>query len=108
MMRPELLATCAAITLMSGCAGDSRDRYQTGIREPISLRDDGDECGATQVQNYVGLRANATVREEVARRSGAPVIRWIEPGTAVTMDFRPDRMNGELDEDGVVTVLRCG
>ena len=108
MMRLLILSTCVAGALLSGCAGGGRERYQTGIREPISLRDDGDECGATQVQNYVGLRANATVREEVARRSGAPTIRWIEPGTAVTLDFRPDRMNGELDVDGVVTALRCG
>lgn len=94
--------------LLAACAGDNREPYTTGIREPISLRDDGDACGSSLVQNYVGLRANQTVREEVTRRSGAATIRWIEPGTAVTMDFSEARLNAELDQDGVVTSLRCG
>lgn len=108
MNMPPHAATLLAALLLAGCAAASQDRYQTGVREPISLRDDGDECGATLVQGYVGLRANDTVREEVARRSGAATIRWVEPGMAVTMDFRPDRMTAELDVDGVVQSLRCG
>lgn len=107
-MKSPLMTTALAALLLTGCAGQQRDRYQTGVREPISLRDDGDECGATLVQGYVGLRANDTVREETARRSGAATIRWVGPDMAVTMDFRPDRMTAELDEDGVVLSLRCG
>lgn len=107
-MKDPIIAAAFVALLLAGCAGQPRDRYQTGVREPISLRDEGDECGATVVQGYVGLRANATVREEVARRSGAATIRWVEPGMAVTMDFRPDRMTAELDVDGVVQSLRCG
>ncbi|MEQ1509354.1 MAG: I78 family peptidase inhibitor [Sphingopyxis sp.] len=106
MMRETMIISLIGVSL-SACA-DQRDRYQTGIREPISLRDDGDECGSTLVQTYVGLRANQTVREEVTRRSGASVIRWIDPGMAVTEDFSPARLNAELDSDGVVTRIRCG
>lgn len=107
-MNRRLAAALLSIPLLAGCAGQQRERYQTGIREPISLRDEGDECGATLVQTYVGLRANDTVREEVTRRSGAATIRWVAPGEAVTLDFRPDRLTAELDQDGVVTTLRCG
>lgn len=104
----HMIGLCFAVATTAGCAAGERDRYQTGIREPISLRDEGDECGSTLVQSYVGLRANDTVREEVTRRSGAASVRWVEPGSAVTLDFRPDRMTAELDVDGVVTSLRCG
>ena len=98
----------AIFSSLSACVGGERERYQTGIREPISMRDDGDACGSTLVQTYVGLRANQTVREEVTRRSGASAIRWVEPGMAVTMDFSPTRLTAELDQDGVVVTLRCG
>lgn len=108
MMIRKAVMMLTIATGLSACAGGERERYQTGIREPISMRDDGDECGSTLVQTYVGLRANQTVREEVSRRSGAEVIRWIEPGMAVTMDFSPNRLNAELDQDGVVVTLRCG
>lgn len=93
---------------LSGCSTYRSPSYQTGVREPISLRDDDDGCGASLIGSFVGLRANATVREEVASRSGAATIRWIEPGMAVTQDFRPDRLNATLDVDGVVTEFRCG
>ena len=48
------------------------------------------------------------LREEITTRSGAQSIRWIEPGMAVTMDYRGDRLNAELDQDGVITAMRCG
>ena len=111
-MRARMISTAGlaavAIVSLAGCAGNEPPPYQIGRREPISLRDDGDMCGQSLVQNYVGLRANDTVREEVARRSGAATLRWVEPGMAVTMDFRADRMTAELNEDGVVVSLRCG
>ncbi|MFM6853789.1 MAG: I78 family peptidase inhibitor [Sphingopyxis sp.] len=102
-----VMAAGFAATL-TGCAGGDRARYETGVREPISLREDGDECGASLVQSFIGLRANTTLRQEIGSRSGAANLRWVEPGMAVTMDYRGDRLTAELDQDGVVTTLRCG
>ena len=97
-----------AVLLLSACATDRGPAYQTGQREPISMRDDNDACGFSLVQNYIGLRANDTVREEVTTRSGAGTVRWLTPGMAVTLDFRADRLNALLDQDGVVQSLNCG
>ena len=106
LSRPALM--CGLAAALSACAPSEGPAYQTGQREPISLRDEGDECGQSLVQTFVGLRANETLRGEVAARSGARSIRWIEPNMPVTMDFRSDRLNAELDEDGVIVTLRCG
>lgn len=95
--------------LLVACAGQQSGRpVETGAREPIDLRDDDDPCGAALVQGYVGLRANDVTRQQVAEASRARTVRWIEPGMAVTMDYRADRLNGELDADGVIETLRCG
>lgn len=67
-----------------------------------------DACGASRVQEYQGAAADSRAREAVARDSGARTIRWIGPGDAVTMDYRPDRLNAELDAAGRIAVLRCG
>ena len=109
-MRFALIIATAALSAssLSACAQRDAEPYATGQREPISLRDEGDECGASLVQSFVGIRANDALRAEIASRSGARTVRWIEPGMAVTMDFRPDRLNAEMDADGVITVLRCG
>lgn len=106
-----LLAVPVALSLgvaIAACAPREGPAYQTGPREPISMRDDGDECGQSLVQTFVGLRANDTLRQEIATRSGARSIRWISPGMAVTMDYRADRLNAELDEDGAIVRLTCG
>lgn len=105
----KIILSALATLALAGCAGSQSGRpVETGPREPIDLRDNDDPCGAALVQGYVGLRANDVTRAQVAERSGARTVRWIEPGMAVTLDFRADRLNGELDADGVVTALRCG
>ena len=108
-MHKAVFCVILGAAALSSCTSTRRSpEYQTGVREPISVRDEGDACGASLVQSFVGLRANDTTREEVARRSGARDARWIEPNSAVTLDYRPDRINGELDADGVISTLRCG
>lgn len=107
-LRSAALTFILMATLGACATNSSGEPVETGPRERIDLRDDDDRCGASLVQGYLNLRANDLLRAEVAQRSGAANIRWIEPGTAVTMDFRADRLNGELDEDGVIQTLRCG
>lgn len=64
-------------------------------------------CGAEKVTQYVGQKRSAAVERDVARLSGAKAIRWISPGMAVTMDYREDRLNVDVDSDGVITAVRC-
>jgi hypothetical protein len=40
-------------------------------------------------------------------RSGARTLRWIAPNTAVTMDFRPDRLNVYVDAKGRIERFTC-
>ncbi|MDG3041390.1 I78 family peptidase inhibitor [Roseicyclus marinus] len=62
-----------------------------------------DTCGASGFQGLVGQTA------EIARLLDLDMpLRVIEPGMAVTMDFRPDRINFEIDDEGRIMVVRCG
>lgn len=103
-MRLMMLALPIAL---AGCAPIDRETT-TGQREPISLRDEGDECGASLVSTYVGLRATTQLRSDVTTRSAAKSVRWIVPDSAVTMDYRPDRLNVELDRDDKILRFTCG
>ncbi len=40
--------------------------------------------------------------------SGARHMRWIPPRTAVTKDYRRDRLNVVYDDDMVITGVYCG
>ena len=60
-------------------------------------------CGAAALQELVGT--------DIAERPDLDPdtdLRIIEPGMAVTMDYRADRLNIEVDEAGQVTKVYCG
>ncbi|AKC87514.1 I78 family peptidase inhibitor [Pseudoxanthomonas suwonensis] len=65
-------------------------------------------CNAEPVAWAVGQQAEQEVMGRVWRESGAGLIRPIGPGTAVTRDFRPDRVNVEIDGNNTITRVTCG
>jgi hypothetical protein len=90
--RAPMLALAAAL-LTSGCV----------MEAPPPLPDMSPTCGADALQGLVGQPAS--VLETM--RFGKPV-RIIRPGTAVTMDYSPDRLNIEIDAREKIIRVACG
>jgi len=65
-------------------------------------------CQTEPVQWAVGQPAEQATMARVWRESGAGLIRPIGPKQAVTRDYRPDRVNVELDAANVITRISCG
>lgn len=63
----------------------------------------GDACGASGLQSLVGQPA--ALLETM--RFGVPV-RVIRPGMAVTMDYRADRLDIEIDRRETISRVTCG
>ncbi len=66
------------------------------------------QCDVAKVRVFVGALGTADLGRAALHRSGARTIRWITPGTAVTMDYRRDRLNIRLDLRNFVTGIDCG
>lgn len=64
--------------------------------------------GDPAMRDLVGRAYTAEVGAELLRRAQAATLRVIRPGDAVTMDFREDRLNVELDAKGAVAAYCCG
>lgn len=62
-----------------------------------------DACGAAGMQDLVGQS-----RDVLAAMTLPAGTRVIEPGTKVTRDYRPDRLNIEIDAAGVIVRVACG
>ena len=69
---------------------------------PTLPEPDTDQCNASQLQGLVGQPAS--VLRDMMLRAGT---RVINPGDAVTMDFRPDRMNIEIGTGGRIEKVSC-
>ena len=88
-------------------AADDMARRPTAPKPAVPYKD-ADPCGTQAVSSYVGVNATAPVRAAIATALGHDRIRWIKPGTAVTQDYRPDRLNIILNDAGRVMTMRCG
>jgi hypothetical protein len=65
-------------------------------------------CSAEAAGSLVGKPYSAGAIEQARVASGSKAVRVIRPGMAVTMDYRIDRLNVDLDEKDVVTRVHCG
>lgn len=66
------------------------------------------ECNANRIQALVGRDAAPATIKQAQEQATARTVRVIKPGMAVTMDYRTDRLNVELDGANKITALRCG
>lgn len=102
-MAKRIFATSLAGITLAACTTYG-DPEASGTSEPPVAADD--LCGAAGLQNYVGKPGDSDNRAalEAAAKAG---FRWITPGSIITRDLRPDRLNVELDEDGIITRISC-
>jgi hypothetical protein len=67
-----------------------------------------DSCKADAAQAFVGRSNSEAVVKDAVRASGAKTVRVIPEGGAVTMDYRGDRLNIQLDAQGKIVAITCG
>lgn len=65
-------------------------------------------CRAEAAQALVGQAATAANVELARQRAGAEVVRLLQPGQAVTMEYRDGRLNVVAGPDGRIARISCG
>ncbi len=90
----RFIATVALLAL-AACVPDEKP--------PNRQLSEVDTCGAASLQLLVGMPYDARDFEDDERP-----IRVLPPDSAMTMDHRVDRLNVDLDDDGVITRIWCG
>lgn len=98
MRHAALMLACTAG--LAACA--PMERPATPPASPA----EGGACNADAAQPFVGKPAASA--EQARAASGARAARLIRPGQAVTMDYRPDRLNVELDASDIIVRISCG
>ena len=64
-------------------------------------------CQADKGQWAVGQLADETLVAKIQADTTSRSVRIIKPGMAVTMDYREDRVNLDVDADNRVLTVRC-
>ena len=88
-----LLAGCAATTPPANDAPPAHDIKGT--------------CQREAGQRFVGQKATDALGRAMLAATGATILRWVPPRTAVTMDFNPSRLTVSYDDDSIITRVSC-
>ena len=65
-------------------------------------------CDDTKAGWAIGKLADEPLVARVRAETGSKGVRVIKPGMAVTMDYRQDRVNIDVDANNHVLKIRCG
>ena len=96
----EKIAIAAACAVaVSGCA----------TAEPIPVRGEtpGRTCNSANIDDFVGRQRSPELEAEILEASGAAFVRWVPQGTAVTMEYRSDRVTAYLDANNRIERISC-
>jgi len=94
------IALIAALTLPACTA--------TADQTAGTASDTAQLCKHEGLESFNGQKATADLGATLLARSSARTLRWGPPRSAMTMDFRPDRLTVSYDDDMAITSARCG
>lgn len=102
MMNKKMLFLCAlAVFALAGCQNHKTDEKNDSAKNAATVQQP-DTCNAGAFSSLIGKKASVLDTMRFAQP-----MRHITPNTAVTMDYRAERLNIESDEKGVITRLYC-
>lgn len=102
MRNAAFLTPLLPVALLAGCAAGGR--HAAAPLPPPRPQ----VCSTEGLETFVGRTASAESGAALLAASGARSLRWAAPDSALTMDFRPDRLTVSYDRAMRITRLSCG
>lgn len=95
-------AVTATLLALTGCSAETPPPQPAP--PPV---DENVDCGAGALSAYVGVKATDEVIATIRQWRGDNPVRVLKPGSAMTMDYRPGRLNVSLDDQGRIGKFFC-
>ena len=76
--------------------------------QPTPPTDPANVCQPATLDQFSGQPATGELGARMLRVTGKTVLRWVQPGMMVTMDYREDRLTIYLDAANKVERASCG
>ena len=115
-MRSLALTALPLALALAGCVSnigtEGRPVYaNVGKENPRVRGSDGGVCNQDALMaadGFIGRTASTELGGEMMKLSGATTLQWIAKGSAVTMDYREDRLRVQLDDNNHIVSHICG
>ncbi|MGE7989703.1 I78 family peptidase inhibitor [Pseudomonas sp. NPDC089554] len=100
------LATLLVAAVLAGCStGGSSGGDKAAPQAPVA--NDG-RCNASGADFAIGKPGTPELLEQARKATGAQMARILHPHDVVTLEYRSDRLNLNVDEQGKVSRVNCG
>lgn len=99
------LATLLLATVLAGC---STGGTSTGNASPAAPANNDGRCEASGADFTIGKQATPELLEQARKASGSQMGRILKPTDVITLEYRSERLNLNVDDHGVVSRVNCG
>ncbi|TLP56062.1 MULTISPECIES: I78 family peptidase inhibitor [Pseudomonas] len=99
------LATLLVAAVLAGCStgGSSGDKAS-----PAAPAGNDGRCDASGADFAIGKPGTPELLEQARKASGSQMGRILKPTDMITLEYRSERVNLNVDDKGVVTRVNCG
>ncbi|MEE1889742.1 I78 family peptidase inhibitor [Pseudomonas carassii] len=99
------LATLLVASVLAGC---STGGSSGGSSAPAAPAGNDGRCEASGADFTIGKQASPELLEQARKASGSQMARILTPHDVITLEYRSERLNLNVDDKGVVTRVNCG
>jgi peptidase inhibitor I78 family protein len=75
---------------------------------PVHGETAGHKCDNARAGSFIGQPGTSEAGAAIMKATNSGTLRWAWPNSALTMDFRVDRVTVVLASDGKVARIDCG
>lgn len=104
------LASLVVLAALTGCStgGGSTDAGRDTAATAGTAQGNDGRCQASGADFAVGKQGTPALLEQARAASGAQIARLLKPHDMVTLEYRSERLNLNVNEQGVVNRVNCG
>lgn len=98
-----------AVLALAGCSTSAPDKAAAPAKAAPTPAVAGDgRCDSDLAKFAVGQAASPALLQQAQQRSGAQTARVLRPGDIMTLEYRSERLNLNVDAQGMVSRVNCG
>ncbi|WP_296267674.1 I78 family peptidase inhibitor [Pseudomonas sp. UBA6562] len=102
-------ASLASLLMIAALAGCSTDGQSDAANEPaVATHGSDGRCQASGADFAMGKQATPALLEQARTASGSQIARILKPHDMVTLEYRSERLNLNVNEQGLVNRVNCG
>lgn len=106
MIAMKFTAASLALMPLAACAAATPPPFDED--DNPRARPEAELCNAEAAQVMLGEMANEATGARLLELSGARTLRWVPPRSAITMDYRADRLTVSYNDDYIIERINCG